>query len=203
MNDQVRPYSAAADRNQGPLLEVLREVFPRPGLILEIGSGTGQHAVHFAAHLPWLRWQPTEQARFVRTLRSWTGPAELSNLLAPQVLDVNGPWPLDQADGVFSANTAHIMSWPTVEAMFAGVGSILAPGGRLALYGPFNYGGEFTSDSNRQFDAMLRSRSPEMGVRDFEQVDALAASHGLELIADHPMPANNRTLVWERQVAER
>lgn len=164
--DSQRPYSAAAERNQGPLLTVLREVFPQPGLILEIGSGTGQHAVHFARHLPWLRWQPSDQASYLDAVRSWTVPAALPNLLSPLELDVTRPWPIERADGVFSANTAHIMGWPAVEAMFAGVARILPEGGRFALYGPFNYGGEFTSDSNRQFDAMLRARDPEMGLRD-------------------------------------
>ena len=196
---EPRPYSAAAaDRNQQPLLEVLREVFAQPADILEIGSGTGQHAVFFAHHLPWLRWQPSDQARFVPGIRSRVAHAQLPNLLPPLTLDVNQPWPVESVGGVFSANTAHIMGWPTVSAMFIGVGRVLAKGGAFALYGPFNYDGKFTSDSNRQFDAMLRARSPEMGVRDFERLDELARLQGLRLVSDYEMPANNRTLVWRR-----
>ena len=196
---ESRPYAEAAARNEQPILAVLREEFAAPGSILEIGSGTGQHAVAFARQMPWLIWQPTDLTRYLPGIRAWTAPARLPNLLPPLQLDVTAtPWPVTQADGVFAANTAHIMPWEAVVAMFAGVAALLPAGGRFCLYGPFNYRGRYTSDSNRQFDAMLRARSPLMGIRDVEALQPLAQAGGLALRADHAMPANNRILVWER-----
>lgn len=192
---ESRPYSAAADRNQGPILEVLRLQFAAAATVLEIGSGTGQHAVYFARAMPWLRWQPSDLPRLLPGIRSWVRPAGLDNLLAPIELDVTGAWPAIAADAMFSANTAHIMAWEAVEAMIAGAGRLLPAGGRFCLYGPFNCGGEFTSDSNRQFDAMLRARDARMGLRDIEAIGASAVAAGLELLADYAMPANNRLLV--------
>jgi SAM-dependent methyltransferase len=165
--------------------------------VLEIGSGTGQHAVHFAAHLPHLIWQPSDVAENLPGIELWRAEATRSNLLPALALDVNQPqWPDTGADAVFSANTLHIMSWSEVRLLFAGVGRVLSPGGVLAVYGPFNYGGRHTSESNARFDRMLRSQDPGSGIRDFEAVDALAAEQQLALQRDVPMPANNRTLVW-------
>jgi cyclopropane fatty-acyl-phospholipid synthase-like methyltransferase len=179
---------------------VLRTELALTRSVLEIGSGTGQHAVHFARHLPHLTWQPTDLAENHPSIRAWAAEAGLENLREPLVLDVSHrPWPVTCADAVFTANTAHIVSWPAVEAMFAGVGAVLPPGGRFCLYGPFSYGGRHTSASNVQFDAMLRARDPQSGVRDFEALAACAHEAGLVLRADHAMPANNRILVWEKQ----
>jgi cyclopropane fatty-acyl-phospholipid synthase-like methyltransferase len=167
--------------------------------VLEIGSGTGQHAVHFAAHLPHLIWQPSDLAENLPGIELWRAEAARSNLLPALALDVNQPqWPDTGADGVFSANTLHIVSWSEVRLFFAGVGRVLPPGGVLAVYGPFNYRGRHSSDSNARFDRMLRSQDPRSGIRDFEAVDALAAEQHLALQRDVPMPANNRTLVWRR-----
>jgi hypothetical protein len=167
--------------------------------VLEIGAGTGQHAVHFARHLPWLTWQPTDRGEHLAGLAARVAVEGPSNLAPPVELDVLvAPWPVFEADAAFSANTLHIMSWRAVEALFAGLGSLLPAGGVLVVYGPFHYGGRATSDSNAAFDAMLRERDPESGVRDFEAVDALARTAGLELLSDHAMPANNRLLVWRR-----
>ncbi len=197
-----KPYSEAADQNKAPILAVLREAFTTPGLILEVGSGTGQHAVHFARHLPWLCWQTSDRAEYLPAIRAWLAEAELPNLPDPMELDVTQqPWPLERADGAFTANTTHIMDWPAVEALFLGVGRILTEGGRFCLYGPVNYNGQYTSPSNAQFDRLLRGRDPASGLRDFADLDALARRVGLSLERDHPMPVNNRTLVWRKPPA--
>ena len=191
------PFSEACERNKEPILAVLREAFADRRRVVEIGAGTGQHAVHFARHLPHLEWQPTDRAEWLEGLAARVAAEGPPNLLPPAELDVlREPWPPVRADAVFSANTLHIMSWPAVEALFAGLGRILEPGGVLAVYGPFRYRGAFTTPSNAEFDAMLRERDPASGVRDFEAVDALAGAAGLALQADHPMPANNQLLVW-------
>ncbi len=196
---QAKPYSEACERNRGPILEVLREAFADRRRVLEIGSGTGQHAVHFAAGLPHLVWQPSERAENLPGIRLWRDHAGLKNLLAPIELDLNQePWPDVHPDAVFSANTLHIVSWLEVQTLLERIGRMLPPDGVLAIYGPFNYGGQYTSASNASFDAFLRSRDPLSGIRSFEDVDALARAHGLCLIQDVAMPANNRTLVWRR-----
>ena len=193
------PYSEACERNRHPILEVLRGAFADRHRVLEIGAGTGQHAVHFASHLPWLAWQPTDRREHLAGLTARVAAEGPPNLAPPAELDVLAePWPVFEADAAFSANTLHIMSWRAVEALFAGIAALLPAAGVLAVYGPFHYGGRATSDSNAAFDAMLRERDPESGVRDFEAVDALARAAGLEPQADHAMPANNRLLVWRR-----
>ncbi len=196
---QAKPYSEACERNRGPILEVLREAFADRRRVLEIGSGTGQHAVHFAAGLPHLVWQPSDRSENLSGIRLWCDDAGLKNLLAPIELDLNQePWPDVHPDAVFSANTLHIVSWLEVQTLLERIGRMLPPDGVLAIYGPFNYGGQYTSASNASFDAFLRSRDPLSGIRSFEDVDALARAHGLCLIQDVAMPANNRTLVWRR-----
>ena len=195
----MKPFAEACEQNKHPILAVLRRHLPEKGVLLEIGAGTGQHAVFFAARFPGLQWHASDVAEQLPGLAAWIEEAGLPNLHGPLALDVtHEPWPLAAADAVFSANTAHIMAWPQVEAMFAGIGRILNPGGVFCLYGPFNYGGRYTAPSNERFDAWLRQRDPASGVRDFEALDALARSAGLALAADHPMPADNRTLVWRR-----
>lgn len=195
---ELKPYSEACDRNRGPILEVLRRHFADRHQVLEIGSGTGQHAVYFAAALPQLLWQPSDREEHLAGIRLWLDEARLSNVAAPLALDVCGPWPQRQFDALFTANTLHIMSWDQVKAMFAALGAVMAEDAVVAIYGPFNYAGAFTSPSNAAFDATLRRRSPASGIRDFEAVDALAQSIGLQLLEDCAMPANNRTLVWRR-----
>jgi len=193
----MRPYSEACERNRDPILAVLREVFTDRSKVLEIGSGTGQHAVHFAAGLAHLIWQPSDLASNLPGIRSWCDEAALPNLRPPIELDLNqGPWPDTGADAVFSANTLHIVSWEEVQTLFVLAGQIVPPGGVLAAYGPFAYGGCHTSQSNARFDLMLRARDPRSGIRNFEEVDALARAQGLVLVRDVAMPANNRTLVW-------
>lgn len=192
------PHSDACERNKGPILQVLRPAFSACKHVLEIGSGTGQHAVHFATELPWLVWQPSEMAESMPGLRKRIFSEGPSNLRAPVELDVTQlPWDVRRVDGVFTANTLHIMHWPQVEALFAGMPTVVKPGTVLAIYGPFRYGGEYTSESNESFDTMLHARDPQSGIRDFEEVDALARGAGFALVADHPMPANNQALIWK------
>jgi cyclopropane fatty-acyl-phospholipid synthase-like methyltransferase len=192
----------SCERNKGPILEVLRREFVAARSLLEIGSGTGQHAVHFAAHLPGLTWQASEVPALLPALAARLRLAGSDRLPAPLALDVRKlPWPGGPVDALFSANTLHIMGLDGVRDFFRGAGAVLGPQGVLCVYGPFNYQGRFTSDSNAQFDAWLRARDAHSGIRDFEALDALARDAGLALHADHAMPANNRTLVWRRAPA--
>ena len=199
------PFSAAAESNKRPILEKLREAFADVGRVLEIASGTGQHAVFFAANLPHLIWQPSDLYEHLATVDQRVADTDLDNLRTPIELDVEDlPWPVpavddDEAyDGIFSANSLHIMSWPQVQDFFAGIGETLQSGGMLCIYGPFKYGGNFTTPSNAAFDKTLKDRDPESGIRDFEAVNELAQKIGLTLQADHAMPANNQLLVWKR-----
>lgn len=199
MTEIQRPRAPSCDRNRDPILAVLRRHFADRRRVLEIGSGTGQHAVHFAAAFPQLTWQTSDVAENLPGIKLWLADAHLPNLPEPLELDVNDPWPTVRYDAAFTANSLHIMSWPEVEALFVGLDTVLEANAVLAIYGPFNYRGRFTSESNAAFDASLRLRSQAMGIRDFEAVDELARSIGLTLVEDCAMPANNRTLVWHRQ----
>ena len=194
----TKPFSPACERNRDPILEVLRKHFGACGSVLEVGSGTGQHAVHFAAALPWLSWQCADLAPQLPGIRRWLDEAGLRNTPPPLALDVCGRWPTGPYDAVFSANILHIVGWPEVEAFFAGVGRVLGPAGMLVVYGPFNTNGTFTSTSNRDFDASLKARDPRSGIRDAEAIHALAAQLGLHAVDDVAMPANNRCFVWRR-----
>ena len=195
----MKPYAESCDINKDPILAVLRELFADRHNVLELASGTGQHAVHFGRALPHLSWQTSELQRNHAGIQAWLDEAQLSNVLAPVHIDANDEhWPVEHCDAVFNANTVHILSWPEVENLFAGIGRVLDSGGLLCLYGPFNYNGKFTSESNARFDVWLKSRNPLSGVRDFEALDALAQAQGLTLREDIEMPINNRTLVWQR-----
>ncbi|NKF22287.1 DUF938 domain-containing protein [Solimonas marina] len=197
-----KPYAPACERNRDPILAVLREHFADRRAVLEIGSGTGQHAVHFAAALPQLQWQTSERAEHHDGIRLWLDEAALPNLRPPIALDVaDDDWPAQRYDAAFSANTLHIMAWPEVQAMFAGLGRVLAADATLVVYGPFNLDGRFTSDSNAAFDDWLKARGAHMGIRDLAAVDALAATIGLQRIAKIEMPAHNFCIVWRRVTA--
>ncbi len=192
-----KPHSGASERNREPILGVLRRHLGGCRCVLEVGSGTGQHAVHFAAALPHLLWQASDVAANLPGIRLWLGEAALPNTPPPLAIDVNH-WPtLGHYDAVYSANTLHIMGWPEVERFFAGLPAVLEPAGRLVIYGPFNRGGRFSSASNAEFDRALRSADPRRGIRDLEAVDALAQDAGLRLLEDCAMPANNRCIVWQ------
>lgn len=194
-----KPDAPSCERNREPILAVLRQHFADRRRVLEIGSGTGQHAVFFAAALPQLEWQASDREDNLPGIRAWRDEAALPNLPAPIALDVGGPWPSQRYDAVFSANTLHIMSWAEDERLFANLPDVMTGDAKLVVYGAFNYGGRFTSESNAAFDAWLKARGAHQGIRDFEAVDALARRAGLRLIEDRPMPSNNRCLVWQRQ----
>ncbi len=195
----MKPFSDACERNQEPILAILKEMFADCRTMLEIGSGTGQHAVYFGAALPQFNWQTSDLPANHPGILAWLAEARLPNVLPPLVLDVNGyDWPEAAYDGVFSANTCHILSWREVELLFRGIGRTVKPGGMVCVYGPFNYGGRYTSEINARFDAALKARGPLSGIRDFEAVDSLAREQGLVLVKDHAMPVNNRTLVWRK-----
>ena len=191
--------SEACERNKAPILTILQELFATTSYVLEIGSGTGQHAIYFGQQLPHLVWQPSELpenlAGIIQRLER-EGPA---NVKTPIALNVkNDPWPVSSTEAIFSANSLHIMSWENVKHFFRGVGAVLDPIGLLCIYGPFRYGNLYTSDSNEAFDRYLRTRDLLSGIRDFEAVDRVATEQGLQLVADHAMPANNQMLVWRK-----
>ena len=194
-----RPHAPSAERNRAPILTVLRDELAASKNVLEIGSGTGQHAVYFSAALPWLAWQPTDRAENLPGIRAWAADCQADNLRDAVELDVNAPPALpERYDAAFSANTAHIMSLDEVRLMFGLLNDALSATARFCLYGPFNIGGEFTAGSNQQFDASLRSRDPRMGIRDIEELDRFAAEGGFSRSALHTMPANNFIAVWSR-----
>lgn len=196
----MKPRSEACERNREPILAVLRQWLLEPGSVLEIGAGTGQHAVYFAEHQPHLTWIATDREENLAGIGEWIAEAALANLRGPLRLDVMDPhWPVVSVDYAFTANTAHIMSWTEVEAMFEGVGKVLVPKGLFCLYGPVNRDGNFTSDSNRQFDEMLRARDPVMGIRDDQALIKLGRRCGLDFLADNSMPAKNRLLIWSKR----
>lgn len=195
----MKPFAESCEHNQAQILEVLLVEFADRQKVLEIASGTGQHAVYFGRALPHLSWQTSELVQNHAGIQAWLDEAQLANVLAPVTLDVHSPvWPVTSVDAVFNANTVHIVSWTGVEKMFAGISRVLSTGGIVCIYGAYNYGGQFTSESNARFDAWLKARDADSGVRDFEAVNALAEAQGLRLLKDISMPGNNRTLVWKR-----
>lgn len=195
----MKPFAESSEQNKTPILSVLQRYFNNIVSVLEIGSGTGQHAVYFAGEFPHLTWLASDQQEYHVGIKMWLDDASAQNITGPLLLDVNQvKWPVEQVDGVFSANTVHIMDWKSVENMFAGVGHVLKRQGIFCLYGPFNYAGQFTSESNARFDLWLKQRDPQSGVRDFEALQTLAEKAGLILVEDCEMPANNRILVWRK-----
>lgn len=193
------PFSPAAERNREPIARVLADWLPRSGTVLEIGAGSGQHAVAFAGQFPALAWQPSEHPSALAGLAARVDAAGLSNLRPALALDVLGAsWPPGPFAAAFSANTAHIMSWPAVRAMFAGVSRVLAAGAPFCLYGPFLVDGIPTTPGNWAFDASLRARDPAMGLRDIGALDSLAREHQMSLRERRAMPADNFMLRWCR-----
>lgn len=193
----MKSFCQSCENNKDPILDILRPLLAPGRRVLEIGSGTGQHAAYFAAACPQLEWQTSDVVDNHGSIEAWIDG--IANARAPLALDVDADdWPDETYDAVFSANTAHIMSWPTVERMFHGVARVLRPGGVFALYGPFNYGGAYTSEGNERFDRELRGAGRGMGIRDSEAIVELADAAGMTLLADHDMPANNRILVFAR-----
>jgi len=198
LREMEKPDAPSCARNREPILAVLREHFADRRSVLEIGSGTGQHAVFFAATLPHLAWQATDRPENLAGIRAWLDDASLPNTPPPFALDVSGDWPQQRFDAVFSANTLHIMDWEEVERLFARLPGVMADDTTLVIYGAFNYAGRFTSESNAAFDAWLKEQDPRRGLRDFEAVNDLAGRAGLTLAEDRAMPSNNRCLIWHR-----
>lgn len=195
----MQPFSQACENNKSFILPVLERAFASASCVLEVGSGTGQHAVYFAPRLPQLIWQTSDLPQHHAGILNWLQAYPAVNLRAPLTFDLREPvWPEADIDAVFSANTAHIVSWPLVQTLFRLVGQKLPVGGSFVLYGPFNYGGQFTSDSNRQFDQFLQARDPASGIRDIEALVEIAAENTLMLAQDIAMPANNRCLLWQK-----
>ena len=196
----MKPFAESSEQNKPPIYAVLKAFFHDIETVLEIGSGTGQHAVFFAEKFPHLTWMTSDLAQYHEGIQMWLQESGLSNTQGPLLLDVDqADWPVQKTDAVFSANTVHIMGWSSVEKMFAGIGRVLNRNGVFCLYGPFNYNGQFTSQSNAQFDIWLKQRDHVSGIRDFEALQKLANDAGLHFIEDIEMPANNRILVWEKK----
>ena len=191
------PFAEAAEQNKAVIFEVIKPYLH--GDVLEIGSGTGQHAVFFASQVPELRLQTSDLELYLPVISAWIEDSGLQNLLPPIALDVLENWPGDQYDLVYSANCFHIMDKAAVAKSVAGAAACLKPGGVFAIYGPFNYAGNFTSESNARFDEFLKSRDPASGIRDFEWVNDLADKADLELLQDVSMPVNNRCLIWKKR----
>jgi len=203
MGDRLAPNtltaSEACERNKAPILEILKDIFGNSRDVLEIGSGSGKHALYFSQNLPHLTWQPSDLEENLATLNMQLALGALKNVHSPIALDVcQHPWPIASASAIFSANTLHIMSWENVTHFFRGAGETLQAGGVLCVYGPFRYQGAFTSESNERFDQHLRQQDSLSGIRDFEAVNQQAHGHGLSFLKDYAMPANNQLLVWKK-----
>lgn len=192
------PFSQACENNKQPILDKLLPLLTERSQVFEIGSGTGQHAVYFAQQLPHITWQTADLADNVPAIQARIQLSGAANLPPPVTFDMNSPaWPAE-LDCVYSANTAHIMPWPTTQNMIRSVAYHLPRGGRFFLYGPFNDKGEFSSPSNQAFDQWLKSKNPRQGIRDFEAIQQIASAGQLTLLQDYAMPANNRLLVWQK-----
>ena len=200
----MKPYSAACEQNRDPILSVFQQLIengrlPETSHILEIGSGTGQHAVYFGEALPTLTWQCSDQAQYHPGINAWLGEAQLSNVLAPIPLNASeDPWPTVEYEAIYSANVMHIMHWENVVDLFSHASGCLKSEGLMMCYGPFNYENQYTSQSNAGFDQHLRMRDPKSGIRNFEDLQDLAEAAGLTFYHDYEMPANNRVLVWKK-----
>ena len=193
----MKQHAPSFEGNKDYILPMLREALPARGLVLEVGSGTGQHAAFFAAHFPQLVWQPTDLAANLPSIAAWRAEAGLANLRAPLELDLfHGRWPVSAAQAVVCINTVHIVAWKGVENLFAGAGRVLEPGGVMYVYGAYRYATRPLEPSNEKFDQWLKDRDPVSGVRDFEAVNALAERHGLVLHEDRAMHGNNRSIWW-------
>jgi cyclopropane fatty-acyl-phospholipid synthase-like methyltransferase len=194
-------FSEACERNKDPILNILRNVLRDNKLVLEIGSGTAQHAVYFADNLPQIQWQPSDVHGNIPVIRDNLRKYRPVNIKDPVDLDVcNYPWPVGRVDAIFSANTLHIMSWDEVVKFFKGIGEVLDEDGLLCIYGPFRYHNAYTSESNAHFDKYLKMRDANSSIRDFEAVDELARQQDLILAQDNTMPANNQLIIWKRGI---
>lgn len=191
-----KPFAESCVQNRGPIQQILQQYVDGRVSVLEIGSGTGQHAVYFAEAFPQLHWQTSDLQENHAAIQAWIDDSQLPNVLPPIALDCLGKWPAQQFDLLFTANTIHIMSQRAVEGMFTSIPRCMHGNSILLMYGPFNYQNQYTSESNARFDQWLKQRDPDSGIKNFEWVQDTAARCGLECIQDHTMPANNRVLAW-------
>ncbi len=195
----MKPFSESCVQNREPILGVLKAELTSSSRLLEIGSGTGQHAVYFAPEFPQMNWQPSDIEEMLPGIDAWLEEASLDNINSPIAIDVSKyNWETNHYDVIYSANAVHIMSWEYVVSLLAGAGITLTSGGKFILYGPFNYNGAYTSESNARFDVWLKQRDLLSGIRDFEALNSLAEDHRMRLVNDYEMPANNRILVWQK-----
>ena len=194
-----KPYSESCDQNRDPILSIIQPLLTPFKRVLEIGSGTGQHAVFFAKKMPHLDWQTSDRDQYHQGIQQWIDDAKLPNLQNPLSLDVlKDKWMDQQYDAVFTANTLHIMHHEDVQALFENIESVLNADGLMIVYGPFNYDGHYSSESNARFDHWLKNNDPKSSIKDFEWVNTLANKAGLVLQDDYEMPANNRILCWKK-----
>lgn len=198
----MKPFAESCEQNKHVIFDIIKHEFSSCETILEIGSGTGQHAVFFASQLLHLKWQPSEQPEYLAGIELWLADYPCNNISAPIALNVSKDWPATLFDGVFSANTVHFMGWPYVVSLFAGIGKTLKDDGIFCLYGPFNYNHQFTSVSNENFDQWLKSQDPTRGIRDFEDLNHLAETNNLKFKVEYDMPSNNKILVWQKSKNE-
>ncbi len=202
----MKPFSESCEQNKAVILKTIKPVLSSSNSVLEIGSGTGQHAVYFAQHLPHLQWYTSDRSAALNGIQMWLDEFQseggLNNVHSPVSLDVTqSQWPDINVDAVFTANTLHIMSWYEVQMFYERVPEILNADGLMLAYGPFNYQGQYTSDSNQRFDGWLKARDPDSGIKDFSELNDLALKNGLNILADYEMPANNRILLWQKQAS--
>ncbi len=200
----MKPFSESCEQNKAVILKTIKPVLSSCNSVLEIGSGTGQHAVYFAQHLPHLQWYTSDRSAALNGIQMWLDEFQseggLNNVHSPVSLDVTqSQWPDINVDAVFTANTLHIMSWYEVQMFYERVPEILNADGLMLAYGPFNYQGQYTSDSNQRFDGWLKARDPDSGIKDFSELNDLALKNGLNILADYEMPANNRILLWQKE----
>jgi hypothetical protein len=197
-----QPFSQACENNKRPILDILNKTFSSTKHVLEIGSGTGQHAVFFSQQLPHLTWQTSDLLINHQGINSWIDETPRVNVKRPITIDLNKTWPMIKnnlkIDGLYTANTLHIISWSLVVKFFEGIEKNLTTNASVCIYGPFNYQGKFTSESNANFDSWLKERDIHSGIRDIEAILVLANTAGLSLVDDHAMPANNRLLVFSK-----
>ena len=194
-----KPFAESCAQNQQVILDVLKTWLTDAGTVLEIGSGTGQHAVFFTQHMPHLNWQPSDLLEQHAGMQMWLDEVEHNRINSPLEIDVDtGPWPVENVDYVYTANTTHIISSSQAENMLRHIGSSLKPGGLFIQYGPFNYNGNYTSESNARFDVWLKQRDPNSCIKHFETIQKLAEKNAMSLVKDIEMPANNRILVWQK-----
>jgi len=195
----MKQYAPACERNSDFILEILRPVLKNKNLLLEIGSGTGQHAAYMAPHFPNLRWLPTDLEENLASIEAWRQDSPADNIATPVAFNLEtGHWPLENCDAVLCINTIHIISWKLVVKLFKGVGGVLSAGGIFYVYGPYRYSDRELEPSNQNFDLWLKQRDSGSGIREFEKVNELARENGLALVFDKSMPANNRSICWEK-----